>query len=407
MSTASASERLFWMAEQVAPGARSNLAFSAARIDGPVDVGALSTAFDAVLGRHEALRTGYRLTGGTLTRHVDADVPAASLRLLPPGTDPAAATELLCAEGYDLAAGQVFRAGVAPTPDGADLFLAAHHIAIDGMAEELLVADLAAEYGRVLDDAPASPGVIPRQPLSDPVGADQTRRAAYWSEHLAGTPDLPSMGGELPQHRLYRDTLRERVVHCGPELTASARRCANEHAVSLFTVLCTAYGQALGALTGATDFCVGTSMSLRADAEIGCKVNMLPIRLRDPAAPGAIGRTWDSFTGGFAHALPFDEIVRACSPARGRRMPVFQALLTLLGWPRLVTHGGPARFRTVPVSARGPLAEIFLEVRDIGDGRLDGVLQAPAHGGWADRLDDLAAAYIATLIELCASTPER
>jgi non-ribosomal peptide synthetase component F len=166
--------------------------------------------------------------------------------------------------------------------------------------------------------------------------------------------------------------------------------------MSVFALLLTAGGRALAELSGAEDFCAGVPMSTRRPEqvdEVGCELNVLPVRLRELAAPGAEARVWDTLVDAALHAdLPLQEIIACRPPVDGRRMPVYQALVAFQNWPRTVHHAGPARLRALPVSACGPQGEVLVEFYDLAPTELAGVVQAPSAGPWAGRLRELAGA---------------
>ncbi|MER5268321.1 condensation domain-containing protein [Actinosynnema sp. NPDC002837] len=405
---ASAAERRFWFAERVRPGAPAAIAFGRVRVDGPVREAELRAAVRAVVARHPALRTAFAVAGGDLVRE-ERDVPRDVLRVLPAGTTPDRACGELAARPFDLAAGRVFRAalvpdgqGAVPVP-GADLHLAVHHAVFDGLSEEVFTADLARAYGVALaGGVPALPQ-RPRLPAADPDDARAERLAAYWREALAGAGDLPDGGVGLGLRDLAEDRLVEAPLTCEP---APVREAARRLSCSPFAVLLAAYGRALAELTGVADFCVGTAVAVRppgAEDEVGCALNMLPIRVRDPRGPGAVTRVWTALVGALGHAdLPFDRIVAAARPGRGRRMPVYQASFAFQSWTRARHRAGPAVLRSVPVPQRGLQTELLLELRDEGE-RWRGQVQAVSRSWWATRLPDLAAAFRRALAETTTS----
>lgn len=375
-ATASPAERRFWLAEMAAPGSLANIAFGEVQVDGPVDLARLAAAVNAVRDRHEALRTAFVLEGVELVRVVRADQPPLEITPLPEGEIRAAAA-ILCEQPMDLATGDVMRVGHVT----GRLLFAVHHIAFDGLSEPVFVADLAKAYSGALLP-------VHRRPAAEQLSGPRAEALAeYWRRTLDGVGDLPGDG--LSQAELATDDLAELPLTCAVDEMDHVRATAAARAVSPFALLLSGFGGALSARTGGRNFCVGTAVANRDQRnldEIGALLNMVPIRLSD-----RLDELWERVLDGMAQAeLPFEDIVRACRPARTRRMPLYQALFLLQSWPRPVHTVDAVRFQARPVPPLGPQAEVLMELHDLGDGGLTGALQAPASGHWAGQLPRLA-----------------
>jgi hypothetical protein len=180
MAPASSAEQMLWLTEQLQRGSLSTVALAHLRLDGPVRRPQLQAALEAVRRRHPALRTAFVAHGGRLWRRTLAAPAALALQPLPPATGRREAVRALCSERYDLAAGDVLRVGLADRPDGADLYLAAHHVAFDGHSEVAVAADLAEAYGQAL--AGRAPSLAERPRLAARELATERRAVlvAYW-----------------------------------------------------------------------------------------------------------------------------------------------------------------------------------------------------------------------------------
>lgn len=392
---ASPAERQFWLAEQIAPGAPANRAIARIRLDGRVDRGALDSALDALGPRHEALRTAFAVEDRRVVRRVLARPPNASPVELPPHTDlEAAAAVLTGADALDVAQGRVHRSAVSPDAGGATVFLGLHHIGFDGISGEILAADLARAYAEAVKGRPPD---LPAKRRADPrpLGpAERERLVSYWRATLDAVTDLPADGvGPRPRDLAYARLAEHREVYA-PAIGQAVRDQARRNACSPYAIMLAAYASVLSDLSGAVDFCIGTPVSIRtalqAD-EVGCLINTVPIRVREPSTPDAVKRLWSAVIGGMNNlALPSEDIVRACRPSPSHRMPIYQALFGYQGWPRPVNDADGVRVRTVPVRQIGALAEIQLQLGELDDAGLEAVVQAPAGGVWAGRLADVA-----------------
>jgi non-ribosomal peptide synthase protein (TIGR01720 family) len=141
------------------------------------DEGILARALDALTVHHDALRTRFESDGGQWraavsppARPAQSAQPAQfawSARAVPggdalltrcdlPGTDSDARLEAMVKvaddvhASFDLAAGPLLKAVLfTREPDGPYLFLAAHHLVIDGVSWRILLDDLEVAYGQI------------------------------------------------------------------------------------------------------------------------------------------------------------------------------------------------------------------------------------------------------------------
>src|SRR4029077_1446763 len=85
--TSFAQQRL-WFLDQLEPGTAAYNLVRAFRITGPLDVRALTLAIRAIVQRHEALRTIFKMVEGearqVVLSNVDVEVPIIDLTYLPP-----------------------------------------------------------------------------------------------------------------------------------------------------------------------------------------------------------------------------------------------------------------------------------------------------------------------------------
>ncbi len=411
---ASALERQFWVGEQIAPSTRANRALARIRADGPVEHGALGAALSAVAARHEALRTAFVVERGELVRRVlpPRDVPPPLY--LPAGTGSHDATAALLADdSLDLAAGRLFRAAVAPDDLGATLYLLVHHIAFDGMSQEIFAGDLARAYALAVK---GEDPVLPVRERAEPAALAPARRAelaAHWRTMLDGAADLPLPGSAVgpSQRQLAQAELAEDSLELPAGTWRAVRARARRGGCSPYAVLLAALGRALAELTGGAGFCVGTPVAARTpdqSDEIGYLTNTLPVRMSELSGPGVVERVWGSLRESvIGSALPCDEIIRAARTTPGRRMPVYQALFAFENWERAEHPAGPVRIRALPVPPVGGHAEIQLQVTELPAGPLHCVAQAPLSSPWQGRSTALLHAFDDQLGLLCADAATR
>ena len=196
-----AQERL-WFLHQLEPDSPAYVMPYAWRHD-RLDVEALRRAFEALVARHESLRTSFPAVDGVPHQHVHPpatwELPVEDARTLDADARARvlARVEARVQRPFDLATGPLLRAELVRVGDDAHmLFVAVHHIITDGWSQELLWRDLWAAYeALVAGRAPALPA-LPVQYVDYAVwqrswlaGAELDRQLAYWTERLRGAPE--------------------------------------------------------------------------------------------------------------------------------------------------------------------------------------------------------------------------
>ncbi|MBO0868658.1 MAG: AMP-binding protein [Micromonosporaceae bacterium] len=262
------SQYRMWYLEQQHPGTPDTIRQLLFHIAGPLDVPALSSAVDAVVRRHEALRTLLRAPDG---RHVEPCVVTVDGVL---EVEPAEDIDEFLHRPFDLAHHIPLRAGLFQTGvQEYRLALAVHHTAFDGWSEGVLCRDLSAAYRGI---------ALPGAPGFSAVARLQSRRAgdddAFWLDHLRGVPEIalgstPAAGsGPLASVPVELSEVDTTAVH---------RMCAARR-VTPGAVYLAAWVQALRAETGSLDFAVGMPLAGRtvaaAEEVVGCFASSAVLR---------------------------------------------------------------------------------------------------------------------------------
>jgi amino acid adenylation domain-containing protein len=383
-----AQERL-WFLERLQPGTAAYNLPLALRLAGRLDAAALAASLDAIVARHEALRTRFPTADGRPVQAVDPARPGALSRIdlaaLPPARRAAEAGALLARESlrpFDLAAGPPLRAlllRLAPAEHAA--LLALHHIAADGWSLGVLVRELTALYtafvagGRAaLPDLPvqyADFAVWQRGWLSGEVLAAEL---AFWRERLAGAPPLLALPLDRPRPPVqsYRGGSRREAVDTGT--AAALRSLARGAGVTLFMALLAVLDALLHRVSGQPQVVVGVPSANRNRTEIegliGFFVNTLALAAdlaADPPFAGLLAAVRESTLAAFAHQdLPFEKLVAELNPQRDlSHAPLFQVLAQLQNVPRSALEL-PGLILSLPAVESGTskfdLALTFVEV---------------------------------------------
>ncbi|NMO14244.1 non-ribosomal peptide synthase/polyketide synthase [Pyxidicoccus fallax] len=379
-----AQQRL-WYLQQLDP---SSVAYNNAptfRMRGALNPAALQGALDALVRRHEVLRTTYTLTenGAVQVIHPDGGLPMPVEDV--PGATPEereAAMLRRCQEHttrpFDLERGPVARAlllrlGV----EEYVLSLVLHHAVSDGWCALVIGQELPVLYASFVAGQPSPLPELPVQYADFAVwqrqyleGAVLDGQLGWWKEQLAGVPAL-----ELPTDR-PRPAVQssEGDIHrfdWPRELSAPLLALGRREGATPFMVMLALYQVLLGRYAGQEDFAIGTPIAGRTRPEveglIGCFVNTLAFRSRLPGASTfreLVGHVRKQALEGYARQdAPFERLIEVLQVPRDlSRSPVFQVMLNVLNTPEADPGHQPVDLSIVEVPTGTAKFDLGLEV---------------------------------------------
>jgi amino acid adenylation domain-containing protein len=347
-------QQRLWFLHQLDPGLPLYNIPCAVRLRGALNLGALQRSLDALLARHEVLRTDFALQDGGPVQVIAAapgPVPldVVDLRGWPLATRDAELERRLresAACPFDLTRDLLLRAVVVQVvAHETVLLLVTHHIASDGWSLGVLFRELGALYEAFTHGCPtplpdlrlqyADYAVWQRQALQGPA---LTASLAYWTQQLTGAPpvlDLPT-DRPRPSVQTYRGAQHPFVLPAGlvADLLALSRRAG----VTLFMTLLAAFQVLLHRLSGENDIVVGSPIAGRTRREleplVGIFVNTLALRTSladDPSFWDLLGRVRRVTLGAYEHQeLPFEQLVEELRPERSLgHAPLVQVMFVL------------------------------------------------------------------------------
>ena len=349
-----AQERLWFLYRLEPENPFYNIAV-ALRIDGPLAVEALAGAIEAVIRRHEILRTTYDELDGRLVQRIH-DVTPVALPVIGlfhidevDGEIERRAREET-RRPFDLSAGPMIRATVLACGQSRHvLLLTLHHIAADGWSMGVLVRELTASYVAICGGKDAALpsltvqyadfAVWQRREINGQVYAQQS---GYWKEKLADYPaELTLPTDRLrPRAQSFRGGSVRFTIDA--ETSQALNQLARDCSATLFMVLLTALGILLSRHAGQTDLVIGTPIANRWRPEleplIGFFVNTLALRLDlsgDPGLHQLLARVRQLTLDAYANQdLPFERLVDELQTERDlSRNPLFQVMFALQNAP--------------------------------------------------------------------------
>ncbi|SMB27154.1 Non-ribosomal peptide synthetase, terminal component [Sterolibacterium denitrificans] len=379
-----AQQRLWFIAQMDGIGSAYHIP-GAFRLRGRLDPAALQAAFDAIVARHEILRTTIRPRGENFGAEAgvwqsiaapgEGGLARFALRrddigpLLKPLDGSAREAEIQrCLrreidQPFDLARGPLIRglllrcdeqenedAGAGETHV---LCIVMHHIIADGWSIGVLIREFAALYAAYSRGEPNPPTMLPPLPLQyadyalwqrdEQAGERLQKQLDHWQRELAGAPallELPTDRARPPLQSHAGASIRFRLT---PQLTADLRALARRNGVTSFMLLYAGWALLLSRLSGQRDIVIGTPVANRPRKEfeplIGCFVNTLALRVQiDPeqSLQALLAEIKRRTLAAYAHQdAPFEQVVEALKPARSMsHSPVFQVLLSLQNVPQ-------------------------------------------------------------------------
>ncbi|WP_152392877.1 type I polyketide synthase [Paenibacillus guangzhouensis] len=368
----SSPQKRMYLQQQAMPNDRSYNLPEMLHLDGAVDVDRLEAALQAIVLRHETLRTTFHVIDGEIRQRIHADIPFRLIRMEADEAD---------ADGILHSLFQPFRLDTAPLlraalltlgPERHVLFLDMHHIASDGMSAGILLSDLMSLYqGRSLPQLPLQYKDYAVWQESRPLSGKAER---YWREQCQGDWPTLALPTDAPRPPVITHRGETFDVFVDAGLTAAVHSCAAESGATPFMVLLSAYYAFLAHYTGAEDIVVGTPIAGRNRRELEAIAGMFTGTLALRAYPRAdkpfrtfLSEVKEIATGAYAHAdYPFEEIAQWVDRRDASRNPLFDTMFIMqnLGIPNASSEGLSYRHQRF----------------DHGTAKYDLMIQAVEHG---------------------------
>ena len=345
---ASVGQKRFWLLEEMAPGNTALNVPIAFELLGPLDIGLLERAMQAIVDRHESFRTRFEMIDGEPHQIISSRATLTLERVGPASTGTRderiqQAMNVEARRPVDFTRAPLLRAVLLEiAPEDHVLMVTQHHIITDGWSNGIVIRELAAFYDAFrLDEEPKLP------PL-----AIQYADYVLWQKEWLETPEFrqqldywrAQLGGEIPVLDFPTDFPRQSTQPSGAvletrllpmPLVEALRRVCQEEGVTLFMIFASAYAALLHVYSGQSRILVGTTAANRNRPEleglIGLFANLLVVpaditgsmTLRD-----LLARQRDQSLGGFAnHEAPFELVVQELQGAGSARVPMQTHLL--------------------------------------------------------------------------------
>lgn len=388
-------ERL-WFLHKLDPASPAYNIPVAFRLDGPLDLEALRSAFRALVARHEVLRTRFAEVAGVPCQRIrdTLEVPFRVDDLT--GGRPDRAMTIAREEAtapFDLTADPLLRVRILRmAPETHVALVTMHHIVSDGWSVAILQNEIAAHYvaARSGTAAPlpalavqyADYAVWQRRRLDADAAVE---RVAFWKRELAGAPEMLTLPLDHPRPARRKDAGSTRDVGLTPDLSACIADFARARGATPFIVVTAAWAALMARWSGQDDVVIGAPIANRGTAEveplIGFFVNTVALRADLAGAPGfaaLVDRLRARALDAYGKAdLPFEQVVDALKPARVPGVnPLFQTVVAYQAAPASEFVFGDVRATAVPMPESAAKFDLSLVVEERADGLSAGITYA-------------------------------
>ncbi|MBK5542603.1 amino acid adenylation domain-containing protein [Pseudomonas sp. TH07] len=340
-----------WFLWQLEPDSSAYHIPTALRLRGSLDVTALELAFNALIARHDTLRTTFLHDGEQASQIVH---PQLTISLkpqpLPEVADGAqrdaqiqALVEQQAAQTFDLQQGPLLRINLLRVAeDDHVLVLIQHHIVSDGWSMQVMVDELVQLYVGFVEGSLVTLPELPIQYADYAIwqrhwmeaGGTQ-QQLKYWLEQLGDQQPVLELPCDHPRGAVQSHRGARFDLPLSPELSAGLQALAQRENVTLFMLLLASFQTLLHRYSGQTDIRVGVPTANRnrveTDRLLGFFVNTQVLRAEiEGRLPfdQLLQQVKLAVSGAQAHQdLPFEQLVEALQPGRSlSHSPLFQVM---------------------------------------------------------------------------------
>ncbi|MGG4197323.1 amino acid adenylation domain-containing protein, partial [Paenibacillus jamilae] len=312
---------------------------AALRLTGTLDLQRLEAALQALIARHESLRTAFAAVDGEPMQRI-VEAPGFTVAYEEARGAGAQASIQRFLRPFDLGVAPLLRTTVVRLDETDHVLLFdMHHIVSDGTSISILVQELTKLYaGEELEPLRLQYKDYALWQQGYRQSAAYRKMESYWLSQFAGELPVLSLPTDVPRP-VVRSFKGDRVdFELDNVLVEAVRELARENGVTVYMVLLAAYSALLGRLSGQEEVIVGTSIAGRSHADlqgmIGMFVNTLALRMNpsgEKPFTAYLEEVKQTALGALEHGdYPFEELVEQVVKQRDMsRNPLFDAMLVL------------------------------------------------------------------------------
>ncbi|WP_426333528.1 amino acid adenylation domain-containing protein [Paenibacillus silvae] len=340
----SAQKRLYLVREIEGEGVSYNMPV-ALRVEGPLELKQLHQAFQALVNRHEVLRTSFALQDGELVQQIHSSVEVPYLVQKVSSETEVREHIQAFIRPFDLQQAPLFRAGVLQLATEEHIVLwDTHHIISDGLSSVVLQQELVRLYQGESLEAPVLQykdyAVWEQEQLHS--GAMEAA-GEYWKAQFAGEVPILDFPTDYTRPAIQQFAGDYVSFELSEELSQRLIELSKMQGVTLYMTLLAAYQVLLSKYTGQEDIVVGTPVAGRPQAELEKTVGMFVHTLALRSMPAGeksfsayLSEVKEQVLQAFVHqAYPLEELVEHVSVQRDlSRNPLFDTVFVLQNFER-------------------------------------------------------------------------
>ena len=344
-----AQERLWFLDRHEGAHAAYNMPF-AMRLEGPLNLDALTQALTEICARHEILRARFKdAEGQAVLEFRDAAPFLLPIESVSEGKVQERAA-LEAAKPFNLTQDPLFRAVLLKMGETSHaLLITLHHIICDGWSLGVLSEEIATLYQQLGQGQVPALTPLPVQYADFAIwqrnwlkGQVLEEQLSYWRTRLQGSPSLLELPTDRPRPIQQTFHGARMGFQVPAQVTQELNRLAQAENATLFMVLEAAFALMLGRYSGSEDILIGSPVANRTRSEteklIGLFVNTLVLRndlSGNPSFRQFLARVRQTALDAYAHQdVPFEKVIDAANPERSLSFsPLFQVMLVFQNLP--------------------------------------------------------------------------
>lgn len=323
------------------------------RLTGYLNIEVLEQSLNAIIERHEILRTSFPMIEG---KPIQKILPSLEINLLVinlPGLPVNQIEETIAQElqkPFDLTQAPLLRFTLFNLGEESYILVPViHHIIIDGWSKGIFFKELSYFYQSFLSKTPANLPNLPiqygdfalwqRQWLQGEILENQLN---YWQKQLADAPPLLELPTDQPRPSIPTFQGHTLSFQIDPDLTDKLKTLSQKSGLTLFMTLLAAFTTLLFRYSHQEDILIGTPVANRNRQEIepliGFFVNTLVMRNSlqgNPTFGELLQQVRQSVLGAYANQdVPFEQVVDVLQIERSLSYnPLFQVMFALQNTP--------------------------------------------------------------------------
>ncbi|GAA2460540.1 amino acid adenylation domain-containing protein [Streptomyces macrosporus] len=347
---ASYAQQRLWLVEQTATELPVYNMYFATELTGKLDVDALKGAAQALIDRHEVLRTALRESESGLLQHIDEHCRAVFEEHEASADDLDEVLLAILSTRFDLAKPPLIHFHLVRTGEERWIFVVKqHHVISDGWSTGIIKKELSELYSAGIQGKEAELPQLTVQ-YADYAAWERHwlgtelagRQRDYWREALADLPPLLDLVPSRKREAVQSYGAGSLTFHYDREFLDRARSFCAEAGTTLYSLLVAAYSLLLSRMSRCDDIAVGSPLANRPypalEGTLGLFFNSITIRSRIDDRRSVreyLAATRRTAYEAFAHQdLPFDQVVQIAAPDRSSsHSPVFQNVFILQTYP--------------------------------------------------------------------------